>query len=99
MIQEFQFRKKISEFAHVESEMVSPLKYQTETDNEIPFYKVSDMNLIGNEKYMLFHNNSVTTQTVEKLKLRVFPTGSVIFPVNIANKKRLLLCHVVLITM
>ena len=85
--------KKISEYAHVESGNGFPLKYQGETDNEIPFYKVSDMNLSGNEKYMLFHNNSVTTETVEKLKLRIFPAGSVIFPkigaAIATNKKRI----------
>jgi restriction endonuclease S subunit len=85
--------EKISEFAHVESGNGFPLKYQGETNNEIPFYKVSDMNLSGNEKYMLFHNNSVTTQTVEKLKLRIFPAGSVIFPkigaAIATNKKRI----------
>jgi restriction endonuclease S subunit len=83
----------LANFASVESGNGFPLTFQGEIDNKIPFYKVSDMNLPGNEKYMLSHNNSVSMETVRALRLRIFPPGSVIFPkigaAIATNKKRI----------
>lgn len=58
------------------------------------FYKVSDMNLEGNEQGMNVSNNKLTKEEIEKFKLKVFPKGTVIFPKRggaiLTNKKRIL---------
>jgi len=84
---------ELSSIASVESGNGFPTDYQGETGKEFPFYKVSDMNLDGNEKYMINYNNSISRETVAHLKARIFPSGSVIFPkIGAAiqtNKKRI----------
>lgn len=45
----------------------------------IPFYKVSDMNRIGNERVMTSANNYVTNQQIQKLKFRPIIKPSYIF--------------------
>jgi type I restriction enzyme S subunit len=61
---------------------------------EIQFYKVSDMNLLGNELFMKVSNNRLTTDEVQKLKIKIYPKGTVIFPKRggaiLTNKKRIL---------
>lgn len=60
----------------------------------IQFYKVSDMNLSGNELFMKVSNNHLTLAEVKKLKIKIFPKGTVIFPKRggaiLTNKKRIL---------
>jgi len=46
----------------------------------IPFIKVSDMNVEGNEKYIYSANNYVSSAAIDKLRLRVWPQGTVVFP-------------------
>jgi len=61
---------------------------------EFQFYKVSDMNLEGNEVEMRTSNLKLTIDELEKLKLKIFPQGTVIFPKRggaiLTNKKRIL---------
>jgi type I restriction enzyme S subunit len=70
-----------------------PLAVQRLVDGGIPFYKVSDMNIPGNEREMLYENNSVTETARKKLGASIFPRGSVIFPkiggAIATNKKRI----------
>ena len=84
----------ISKVASVVSGFRFPLDLQGFTDDGIPFLKVSDMNLAGNESRIVTWNNSVSRETLRKLKARTYPAGTVIFPkVGAAiatNKKRLL---------
>jgi type I restriction enzyme S subunit len=58
------------------------------------FYKVSDMNLIGNEIKMTNSNLNLTEEEVQKLKIKTYPKGTVIFPKRggaiLTNKKRVL---------
>lgn len=60
----------------------------------IQFYKVSDMNLEGNEVEMLTSKFNLTEEEIVKLKIKLFPKGTVIFPKRggaiLTNKKRLL---------
>lgn len=61
---------------------------------ELQYYKVSDMNLPGNEVGMKYSNLKLTSGEVEKLKLKLYPKGTVIFPKRggaiLTNKKRIL---------
>jgi type I restriction enzyme S subunit len=58
------------------------------------FYKVSDMNLLGNEVSMQVSKLKLTQKEIENLKIRVYPKGTVIFPKRggaiLTNKKRIL---------
>ena len=88
--------KSIKEVAVVESGFGFPLNFQGKTNEEIPFLKVSDMNLSGNEKEIFSWNHSVSRDILQVLKATFFPKGTVIFPkIGAAigtNKKRILTC-------
>jgi len=45
----------------------------------VPFYKVSDMNLSGNEKEMTRANNYVSDKQIEELRFKVINKASIIF--------------------
>jgi len=63
-------------------------------DEEIPFYKVSDMNLPGNEIFMREHNNSVSLETVLRLRASIFTRNTIVFAkvgaALLLNKRRIL---------
>lgn len=84
---------RLSEVAHVQSGSGFPERYQGQADGKIPFYKVSDMNITGNEREMLYENNSITEPVRRELGAFLFPKGSTIFPkiggAIATNKKRL----------
>ena len=67
---------------------------QGQTDEEIPFLKVSDMNLPGNETRIVSWNNTVSRKVLRELRAKAFPAGTVIFPkigaAIATNKKRIL---------
>ncbi len=71
-----------------------PDDLQGRIDEELPFYKVSDTNNVGNETYMKYHNNTVSTETANCLRAFIFPKGTIIFPkvgaVLLLNKRRIL---------
>lgn len=71
-----------------------PLKLQGEADGIIPFYKVSDMNTVGNEIYMKDSNNYVSQEIVCLKKWNVVSEKTIIFPkigaAIATNKKRIL---------
>jgi type I restriction enzyme S subunit len=84
--------KKLGEIADIQSGSGFPEKFQGIKNQDIPFYKVSDMNLVGNEREMTFENNTVTEQIRVQLGATIFPKGSTIFPkiggAILTNKKR-----------
>jgi type I restriction enzyme S subunit len=49
------------------------------TYGEIPFYKVSDMNLAGNETVLTSANNWISRAEVEEMRVVVHPAGSIVF--------------------
>ena len=61
---------------------------------EVPFFKISDMNTIGNEIYMKKANIMLTGKNVNEMKIKIYPKGTVIFPKRggaiLTNKKRIL---------
>ena len=71
-----------------------PLESQGENNGTIPFYKVSDMNTLGNEIYMRDSNNYVSQETVDIKRWNVVAENTVIFPkigaAIATNKKRML---------
>jgi type I restriction enzyme S subunit len=71
-----------------------PKKYQGDTDKDIPFFKVSDMNAGGNEKFMFSSNNYVDANDLREMKAKHHPAGTIIFPkiggAILTNKKRIL---------
>lgn len=85
-------RTHISDVALVQSGSGFPNKYQGQIGRKIAFYKVSDMNIAGNEREMTYENNSITEEVRRELGAFLFPKGSVIFPkiggAIATNKKR-----------
>ena len=84
----------IGEVCEVRSGWGFPAAYQGQTDGEYPFYKVSDMNLSGNEVVMSSANNFIDHDAAKKLGAKPAPAGTVIFPkigaAVATNKKRIL---------
>lgn len=85
---------ELSEVCEVISGNGFPLDLQGESNGTIPFYKVSDMNTVGNEIYMYNSNNYVSQETVDSKKWNVVSENTVIFPkigaAIATNKKRML---------
>lgn len=80
--------------ADLESGFGFPRERQGDPNQEFPFFRVSDMNLEGNETLMRNHTNTVSRQTLELLHARAFPAGTVIFPkigAAIATEKKRIL--------
>jgi type I restriction enzyme S subunit len=71
-----------------------PVSEQGGKDLDIPFLKVSDMNLAGNERYIEAWNNSISRQTARVLGAYIFPRNTIIFPkvggAMLTNKRRIL---------
>ena len=61
---------------------------------EIPFLKVSDMNISGNERYIRSWNNSISRESAIALGAYIFPEKAIIFPkvggAMLTNKRRIL---------
>ena len=68
----------------------TPKSDETTDEGTIPYFKVSDMNVPGNEHYM----NKVSLYLRDSAKYKVFPPDSIIYPKNggavFTNKKRIL---------
>ncbi len=66
------------------------------SEGDIPFYKISDMNKIGNEKFMRNSEITLDDGEIERLGIHVRAQGTVIFPKRggaiATNKKRILTC-------
>ncbi|CAK7047653.1 restriction endonuclease subunit S [Saezia sanguinis] len=84
----------LKEVAEIRSGWGFPNAYQGKSEGSYPFYKVSDMNIVGNETTMTAANNFIDDTVVKKLGITPAPAGTVIFPkigaAVATNKKRLL---------
>lgn len=89
--------RPLGEIADVTSGYVFPVKYQgneKSAEDNIPFYKVSDMNLPGNEMFMTTSNNYVSAESAKEMRASLAQPESIIFPkigaAIATNKKRIL---------
>jgi len=73
-----------------------PHKHQGRTEGDYPFYKVSDMNLPGNEVFMSRSNHRLDSELAAELGAKPFPKDTIVFPkvggALLTNKKRRLTC-------
>lgn len=64
------------------------------SEGEIPYFKVGDMNKLGNEIYMFHSDIALDLDVIDKLGLRIQDKGTIIFPKRGGaigtNKKRIL---------
>lgn len=69
-----------------------PHEHQGTLDSEIPFLKVSDMNLVGNHLYIRSWTNSVDRSLAKHLGARIIERNSIVFPkiggALLTNKRR-----------
>jgi len=70
------------------------LAEQGQENLELPFLKVSDMNLEGNERQILTWRNTISRETAARIGAFIFPAGTIIFPkvggAMLTNKRRIL---------
>jgi type I restriction enzyme S subunit len=73
-----------------------PLEFQGQTDGEFPFFKVSDMELAENNRYMIKANNYVNQKMVLKQGWRLIPGEAVVFAkvgaALLLNRRRITTC-------
>ena len=56
-----------------------PNKYQGESNGKYPFFKVSDMNIKENNKFMVMANNYINEFVKSEINANVIPKDSIIF--------------------
>lgn len=87
--------KKLDELGEFNSGVGFPEKYQG-GNTGIPFFKVSDMNLLGNEKFMNTANNYVSIEQIKQKKWKVIQNVPAIIFAKVGaaimlNRKRMIL--------
>lgn len=84
----------LGDIATIQSGAGFPKKYQGKKEGAFPFFKVSDMNSLGNEQYLRISSNMISDTVRNQLGARIFPTGSIVFPkvggAISTNKKRII---------
>lgn len=86
---------RLGDVAHIHGGTGFPLERQGRIDGDYPFIKVSDMNVVGNERTITAAANYVDEDDVADLGAHVFSPETIVFPkVGAAistNKKRVLM--------
>lgn len=71
-----------------------PVKFQGKTSGDLPFIKVSDMNSLGNEKFIINSQNWLDTSDIPVVKPKVIPANSTVFAkvgaALLLNRRRIL---------
>jgi type I restriction enzyme S subunit len=69
--------------------------YQGENRGDLPFIKVSDMNIVSNKKFIKEANNWVSKEIANSIRVKPFPSGSVVFAkvgaALLLNRRRILI--------
>jgi len=85
--------KRLKEYGTIKGGTGFPHEYQGVEDEDIPFYKVSDMGNSGNQKFMSAANNTISNQTASFLKADIIPSGSIVYAkigaALLLNKRRI----------
>ncbi len=93
-MREHWIEKMLGDICHIVSGNTPKELKNISNNGSIPFYKISDMNLVGNERWMRNANIKLTHNEIAKLKVKIYPTGTIIFPKRggaiLTNKKRVL---------
>ncbi|MDD3050467.1 MAG: restriction endonuclease subunit S [Candidatus Cloacimonetes bacterium] len=71
--------KKLGELGILKGGNGFKKEFQNYSIYTIPFYKVSDMNIAGNEIFMSYSNNTISQEMKKELKVNLFPKGTIIF--------------------
>lgn len=85
---------KLGQIAKIRAGVGFPLKFQGSKNDDLKFYKVGDMNSMGNERYMRVANNTISLTTLDKIKGKLHEKGTVVFPkvgAAIATEKKRIL--------
>lgn len=56
-----------------------PIEYQGNTSEIYPFYKVSDLELSSDGKYLITAQNTISEEIAAKLKAKIFPAMSILY--------------------
>lgn len=84
---------KLGDVCAIQAGAGFPNKHQGRADEKYPYYKVSDMNNVGNEVFMNNAKNTVSEEVRVELGAKILPAGTVIFPkigaAIATNKKRI----------
>jgi len=85
----------ISQLGFVQSgQTPKGIEQAVQPEGEIPWFKVGDMNRLGNEKHMISAAAYISSTDATQLGLHIHPPGTIIFPKRggaiSTNKKRLL---------
>ena len=82
----------LKRLGHFSSGAGFPILEQGQQNLELPFFKVSDMNLPNNDRVMGSWNNSVARSTASRLGANIFPSRTIVFPkvggALLTNKRR-----------
>lgn len=85
---------RVGDVAEVSSGFGFPREEQGDTQQELPFFKVGDMNLPGNERLLQVAVNTISQAALRRLKAKPFPASTTVFPkigaAIATNKKRML---------
>ncbi|TKX46349.1 restriction endonuclease subunit S [Halorubrum sp. SD690R] len=85
---------RLGEMVRVVSGNSLPTEYQNGKEGEHPVYKVSDMNAIGNQKYVTNTSNRLSKKDLEEINHTLYPEGTTILPkvgaALLTNKRRML---------
>ncbi|KAB8029217.1 restriction endonuclease subunit S [Fluviispira multicolorata] len=86
--------KSLAEISSIKGGYVFKEEFQGKTKGEIPFVKINDFNLPGNEKFIKNTKYWVNKDDLDKMKAKVFKKNSIVFAKVGAslylNKRRLL---------
>lgn len=90
--------KKLGDFSSFQNGIGFPIRYQGKQNGDLPFCKVSDMNLVGNEVYITRSNNYISYEEACIMNAPIVPHNSIIFAkvgaALLLNRRRIAKCKI-----